>query len=308
MGWVIAPQASAAFVANMERVLDVYRRPHDPAHPVVCMDETPRQLIGQTRQSIAAQPGKPEREDHEYQRLGVCNVFMACEPLAGSRLTKVTERRTKTDWSHFVEDIANSYPQAQRITLVMDNLNTHTPASLYEAFAPDKAKAPKKRRPNAHPAAHLEAQQIAQLTRERDELRIELDRAQLVIEVPKSYRTAGLAGSRQQAREHLMAATQEVRRTPTACSDLAGRFFPTPFASDAVLGLRLNLQPLVGNGTAAFPTFTVAAVGHRLERTVDAREIVCIQVGQRLVHLAGHVALHHAAFVGSRWREIFPVL
>lgn len=141
MGWVIAPEASAEFVANMERVLDVYRRPHDPAHPVVCMDETPRQLIGQTRQSMAAKPGQPEREDYEYQRLGVCNVFMACEPLAGWRLTKVTERRTKADWAHFIEDIANSYPQAQRITLVMDNLNTHTPASLYEAFAPDKAKA-----------------------------------------------------------------------------------------------------------------------------------------------------------------------
>lgn len=78
MGWVIAPEASAEFVAHMERVLDVYRRPHDPAHPVVCMDETPRQLIGQTRQSIAAKPGQPEREDYEYQRLGVCNVFMAC--------------------------------------------------------------------------------------------------------------------------------------------------------------------------------------------------------------------------------------
>ena len=98
------------------------------------------QLIGQTRQRMAAKPGQPEREDYEYQRLGVCNVFMACEPLAGWRLTKVTERRTKTDWAHFIEDIANSYPQAQRITLVMDNLNTHTPASLYEAFAPDKAK------------------------------------------------------------------------------------------------------------------------------------------------------------------------
>ena len=94
---MIAPQASAEFVANMERVLDVYRRPHDPTCPVVCMDETPRQLIGQTRQSIAA-PGQPEREDHECQRLGVCNVFMACEPLAGWRLTKVTERRTRADW------------------------------------------------------------------------------------------------------------------------------------------------------------------------------------------------------------------
>ena len=138
---MIAPEASAEFVANMERVLDVYRRPYDEAHPVVCMDETPRQLIGQTRQPIAATPGQSEREDYEYQRLGVCNVFMACEPLAGRRLTKVSERRTKTDWAHFVADIAAHYPAAQRITLVMDNLNTHTPASLYEAFAPDKAKA-----------------------------------------------------------------------------------------------------------------------------------------------------------------------
>ena len=138
---MIAPEASAEFVANMERVLDVYRRPYDEANPVVCMDETPRQLIGQTRESIAPTPGQPEREDYEYQRLGVCNVFMACEPLAGQRLTKVTERRTKTDWAHFIADIAAHYPAAQRITLVMDNLNTHTPASLYEAFAPDKAKA-----------------------------------------------------------------------------------------------------------------------------------------------------------------------
>ena len=138
---MIAPEANAEFVANMERVLDVYRRPHDAAHPVVCMDETPRQLIGQTRQSIAAKSGQPQREDYEYERLGVCNVFMACEPLAGWRLTKVTQRRTKIDWAHFVQDIASSYPQAERITLVMDNLNTHTAASLYEAFAPEQAKA-----------------------------------------------------------------------------------------------------------------------------------------------------------------------
>lgn len=138
---MIAPEASAEFVAHMERVLDVYRRPYDEVNPVVCMDETPRQLIGQSRQAIAATPGQPEREDYEYQRLGVCNVFMACEPLAGQRLTKVTERRTKIDWAHFIADIAAHYPKAQRITLVMDNLNTHTPASLYEAFAPDKAKA-----------------------------------------------------------------------------------------------------------------------------------------------------------------------
>lgn len=125
----------------MENVLDIYSRPYDAMHPVVCMDETPRQLIRETRQPMAAAPGRPERHDYEYERCGVCNVFMASEPLAGRRLTKVTERRTQSDWALFVQDIAASYPEAARITLVMDNLNTHTPASLYEAFAPEQAKA-----------------------------------------------------------------------------------------------------------------------------------------------------------------------
>lgn len=125
----------------MENVLDVYRRPYDAARPLVCMDETPRQLIGQTRVPVPAKPGQLAREDYEYERLGVCNVFMACEPLAGRRMTQVTERKTKLDWAHFIDDIAKHYPEAERITLVMDNLNTHTAGSLYEAFAPDKAKA-----------------------------------------------------------------------------------------------------------------------------------------------------------------------
>ena len=138
---MIAPQASAAFVAAMEQVLDIYSRPYDARNPVVCMDETPRQLIRETRQPIAAAPGRPERHDYEYERCGVCNVFMASEPLAGRRLTKVTERRTKLDWAVFVQDISEHYPDAQRITLVMYNLNTHILGSLYEAFTPEKAKA-----------------------------------------------------------------------------------------------------------------------------------------------------------------------
>ena len=128
----------------MEKVLDTYSRPYDAKHPVVCMDETPRQLIRETREPIAAppgRPGRPGRHDYEYERCGVCNVFMASEPLAGWRLTKVTERRTKLDWAVFVQDIAASYLDAERITLVMDNLNTHTPGSLHEAFTPEKAKA-----------------------------------------------------------------------------------------------------------------------------------------------------------------------
>lgn len=138
---MIAPQASAEFVAAMEQVLGVYSRPLDESRPVVCMDETPRQLIGQTRQSIEAAPGRAAREDYEYERLGTCNVFMACQPLAGRRITAVTQRRTRLDWAHFVKAIAQAWPAAQRITLVMDNLNTHSAGSLYEAFPPQEAKA-----------------------------------------------------------------------------------------------------------------------------------------------------------------------
>lgn len=125
----------------MERVLDVYRRPYNAAIPVVCMDETPRQLIRETRAPIPACSGQPERHDYEYERCGVCNVFMASEPLAGTRMTKVTGYKTKVDWAQFLQDIAERYRDAQKITLVMDNLNTHSPGALYQAFPPEQAKA-----------------------------------------------------------------------------------------------------------------------------------------------------------------------
>ena len=138
---MIPPEQNGNFVANMEMVLDVYKRPFDRRFPVVCMDESPKQLIGETKGPIAASPGKAAKYDYEYRRCGVCNIFMACEPLAGKRIVKITERKTKTDWAYFLEDIAAHYDGAEKITLVMDNLNTHTPGSLYEAFRPDKAKA-----------------------------------------------------------------------------------------------------------------------------------------------------------------------
>lgn len=125
----------------MERVLDVYRRPYNMDIPVVCMDETPRQLIRETRTPVPACPSQLERHDYEYERCGVCNIFMASEPLAGRRMTKVTACKTKVDWAQFLQDIAERYPDAQRITLVMDNLNTHSPGALYQAFPPDQAKA-----------------------------------------------------------------------------------------------------------------------------------------------------------------------
>lgn len=124
----------------MEMVLDVYKRPFDPKHPVVCMDESPKQLIAETKIPIATSPGHIAKYDYEYKRCGTCNIFMACEPLAGKRMVKITKRKTKNDWAYFLENIAGNYPEAEKITLVMDNLNTHTPGAFYETFDPDKAK------------------------------------------------------------------------------------------------------------------------------------------------------------------------
>jgi hypothetical protein len=125
----------------MEMVLDVYKRPLDLRYPVVCMDESPKQLISETKVPIPVSIGRPARYDYEYKRCGVCNIFLACEPLAGKRLVTVTESKTKKDWACFLEEIATQYESAEKITLVMDNLNTHTPGSFYETFLPDKAKA-----------------------------------------------------------------------------------------------------------------------------------------------------------------------
>jgi hypothetical protein len=125
----------------MEMVLDVYKRPFDKRHPVICMDESPKQLIAETKVPIQASPGQRAKHDYEYRRCGVCNIFMACEPLSGRRMVTVTERKTKRDWACFIEKIADQYKAAEKITLVMDNLNTHVPGSLYEMFPPEKAKA-----------------------------------------------------------------------------------------------------------------------------------------------------------------------
>ena len=121
--------------------MDVYKQPYDPQNPVVCMDESPKQLIAETRIPIPASPGKPEKYDYEYERRGTCNIFVGFEPLTGNRMVEVTERRTKEDWAHFMEKIAGRYETAEKIKIVMDNLNTHEPGSFYEAFPPDKAKA-----------------------------------------------------------------------------------------------------------------------------------------------------------------------
>jgi len=123
----------------MENVLDVYKRPYMLDYPVVCMDESPKQLIGETRITDRMKDGC-KLIDYEYSRKGVCNIFMANEPLAGKRMVKVTKQKTKVDWAEFIKDIAELYPKAIKITLVMDNLNTHKPSSLYEKYLPKEAK------------------------------------------------------------------------------------------------------------------------------------------------------------------------
>jgi hypothetical protein len=139
--WVIPPKANAGFVANMEDVLDTYARPYDPDRPVVCVDEGGKQLIGDVREPLPTRPGSPAKQDSEYTRGGMANLFMAFEPLAGRRHVAVTERKTSPDFARFLKVLADDhYPAATRIALVCDNLSTHTSAALYEAFAPTEAR------------------------------------------------------------------------------------------------------------------------------------------------------------------------
>ena len=125
----------------MEAVLTVYKRPRDPENPLVCLDEATKQLITETRTPIAAKPGQPARYDYEYERNGTANMFMIFAPLEGWRHIKITDRHTAVDYAHLLKEIADiHFPNAKRITLVQDNLNTHKPASLYEAFPPAEAR------------------------------------------------------------------------------------------------------------------------------------------------------------------------
>jgi len=138
---VIAPTQSSEFVANMERVLDTYKKPYKEDFPVVCMDESPKQLIEEGRTAVPIKPGQEARVDYEYIRHGVVNIFMANEPLKGKRMVEVTEFKTKKDWAKSIKRIADEmYPAADKITLVMDNFKTHAASALYEAFEPQEAK------------------------------------------------------------------------------------------------------------------------------------------------------------------------
>jgi DDE superfamily endonuclease len=138
--WCIPPKKNGLYVFHMEDVLRVYTRPYNPHFPQLCMDETSRQLLKDKRPGLPSRPGDVEKYDSEYEREGVCNIFLVCEPLTGKRSTKVTARRTKGDWAQFMREIIDlHYPKAEKMGLVMDNLNTHSPASFYDVFPPVEA-------------------------------------------------------------------------------------------------------------------------------------------------------------------------
>ena len=137
----IPPEHNAEFVCAMETVLEVYQRAYDAAYPVVCMDETSKQLVAETRRPLPPLPGEPERYDYEYERHGTANIFMFTEPLGGWRHVSVTEHHTKVDWALQVRQLLDvHYPKAKRVILVSDHLNTRDNASLYEAFDPAEAR------------------------------------------------------------------------------------------------------------------------------------------------------------------------
>ena len=148
----------------MEDVLDVYARPHDPVVPVVCMDEKPYQLLAHARDPIPVAPGRDRREDSEYVRHGTCSIFVWVEPLAGRRRVVARRQRTRVDWAHEVEHLLTiDYPDAERVLLVMDNLNTHTIGSLYEAFEAAKARALAQRLEIHHTPKHGSWLNIAEI-------------------------------------------------------------------------------------------------------------------------------------------------
>jgi len=125
----------------MEDVLELYHAPYEPLRPVVCFDEGTKQLLAETRTPLPMQPGKSQRYDYEYERHGTCNLFMFCEPLGGWRHVDVTERRTMVEYAHCMKDLSDVwYPEAECIRVVQDNLSTHKPAALYEAFPPEEAR------------------------------------------------------------------------------------------------------------------------------------------------------------------------
>ena len=182
------PTVGPEFVARMEDVLDLYAEPHDPARPVVCCDEASKQLVAETRTPLPMAPGLPARVDYEHARNGVANLFLVTQPLGAWRHVDVTDRRTKHDVAHQMRDLVDRhFPDAERIRVVLDNLNTHTPAALYEAFPPAEARRVLRKLEVHHTPVHgswlnMAELEFSMLSRRRLDRRIG-DRDTLVAEV-----------------------------------------------------------------------------------------------------------------------------
>jgi len=139
--WCIPPKEDAAFVCNMEDVLEVYTQPYDPQHPLICMDEMPKQLLMDTQETLPMQPGQPERVDYSYKRGGVADLFMLFEPLAGKRHIEIADQRRRMEWAEVMRILSDElYPEAEKIVVVLDNLNTHVLSAFYLAFEPQEAR------------------------------------------------------------------------------------------------------------------------------------------------------------------------
>lgn len=139
--WCISPKTNAAFVCQMEDILEVDKLPYDPKRPLICMDEMPKQLLADKQEPVPTQIGIPARQDYEYKRNGVADLFMVFEPLAGKRFVEVTEKRRKVEWATVMKQVSDVlYPEAEKIIVVLDNLNTHTPSVFYETFEPEEAR------------------------------------------------------------------------------------------------------------------------------------------------------------------------
>jgi hypothetical protein len=139
--WCIPPKANAAFVCQMEDVLEVYKLPYNPNRPLICMDEMPKQLLADQQDPLSCKAGKPAKQDYGYKRNGVADLFMLFEPLQGKRFVEVTEKRRKVEWATVMKHVSDVlYPQAEKVIVVLDNLNTHTPSAFYETFAPEEAR------------------------------------------------------------------------------------------------------------------------------------------------------------------------
>jgi hypothetical protein len=170
--WVIPPQADAEFVANMEEVLETYAKAYDPTRPVLCMDEQPVQLVKETRTPIPATVKHPERVDYEYERAGTASIFMFTEPLSGWRQATARESKTKVDWAmEMAKLLEGRYAKCERVTLVCDNLNTHTKGAFYEAFPPARARRLVRRLEFCHTPKHgswlnIAENELSSLTRQ----------------------------------------------------------------------------------------------------------------------------------------------